>query len=296
MSSKLQNAIKLKEFAFTAELVPPLSASTRPLLAEAEPLKGLVHAINITDGAGARTTMSSFAAAAILANHGFEPVLQLTCRDRNRIAITADLIGAAAQGAHNLLVLTGDDPKSGDQPEAKPVFDCDSVAVIRLATSMSVPGVIPSGREIEHPPSFFIGAADVPQNPGPKWSPEPLTKKADAGAKFIQTQFCYDVEVATRYFERLQQEGLTDRLAFLVGIGPIASARSARWMADNLWGVTIPNSLIDRLENANDAKSESLAICQELIAAYRDIPGIAGVHLMAPAQSTSAIAAVLGEL
>jgi methylenetetrahydrofolate reductase (NADPH) len=266
------------------------------LLDEATPLKDKVHAINLTDGAGARTTMGSFPASAILANAGFEPVLQLTCRDRNRIAITADLIGASAQGVHNLLVLTGDDPKTGDQPDAKPVFDYNSAQVLSLAAEMRDNGVIPSGREINHPPNFFLGAADVPQDPGPKWSPEGLIKKADAGAQFVQTQFCFDIEITRRYFERLACEGLSQRLSFLVGIGPIASARSARWMVENLWGVSIPEPVIERLENADDPKAEGRAICKELIAEFRKIEGIAGVHIMAPAQSAAAISTLMDEV
>ena len=293
MTTKLQAALQAGEFAVTAELVPPLSADQASVLKAVEPLAGRVHAINVTDGAGARTSVSSFAVSAILAAHDYEPVSQITCRDRNRIAITSDLLGASAQNVHNVLVLTGDDPKDGDQPEAKPVFDCDSSGVMQLARDMRDKGELPSGRAIEPPPHFFIGAADVPQDPGPKWSTESLAKKVDAGAQFVQTQFCFDLDVAKNYVGRLHDEGFTERLSFLLGIGPIASARSARWMNNNLWGVNIPAAVIARLESASDAKIEGQEICAELIAGFKAIPGVAGVHIMAPAQSTEAIAATL---
>ena len=286
----LSEKIVKREFAITAEIVPPVAASTSPLLAEAEHVRGLVDAINVTDGAGATTTMSSFAASAILADAGFEPVLQVTCRDRNRIALTADLIGAAAQGCCNLLVLMGDDPAKGDQPEAKPVFDLDSRKVIELARSLRDDAVLPSGKAVTDPPAFFIGAADMPLNPPADWKPEGLQSKIDCGAQFTQTQFCFEPEVARRFIQRLSDEGITERVGVLLGIGPIASARSARWMNENLYGVTVPEATIARLEGAADAKAEGRKICAELIQQYREIPGLAGVHIMAPAQKPDAIA------
>jgi methylenetetrahydrofolate reductase (NADPH) len=288
--TRLSEKIRAGEFAMTAEIVPPVAASPAPLLAEAEHLRGLVDAINITDGAGATTTMSSFAAAAILSGAGFEPVLQVTCRDRNRIALTADLIGAAAQGSCNLLVLMGDDPAKGDQPEAKPVFDFDSRKVMQLARSLRDDAALPSGKAVANPPEFFIGAADMPLDPPADWKPDALQSKIDSGAQFTQTQFCFEPEVARRFIGRLKDEGITEQVGVLLGIGPIVSARSARWMNDNLYGVTIPEATIARLEGAADAKAEGRQICAELIQQYREIPGLAGVHMMAPAQKPDAIA------
>ena len=286
LSSKIQQG----EFAITAEIVPPLAATKDRLLDEAEVLRGIVDAVNVTDGAGAATTMSSFSAAALLAGAGFEPVLQITCRDRNRIALTSDLLGAAAQGCYNLLVLMGDDPAKGDQPEAKPVFDLDSRDVMRVATALRVDGSLPSGKTIVERPPFHVGAADMPLDPPADWQPTGLLAKMDAGAQFAQTQFCFEPEVAQRYIARLTDTGITEKLGILMGIGPILSARSARWMNDNLYGVTIPESTIKRLEQADDAKQEGRKICAELIQQYREIPGLAGVHIMAPAQKTNAIA------
>ncbi len=240
--------------------------------------------------------MSSLAASALLAADGIEPVLQMTCRDRNRIAIAADLIGAAALGIRNVLILKGDDPTKGDEPQATPVFDLDSVEVLALATRLNEPGQVPSGRQLSAPTAFHIGAADMPFDPPEDWKPDGLLKKIDAGAQFLQTQFCFDPQIAHRYFASLAEYGITERIAILVGVGPIASARSARWMNENLFGVTVPDAIMERLEGAADESTEGLRICVELIEAYRSMPGIAGVHIMAPAQSAQRIAAVLDEL
>ena len=190
--STLKTKIKAKQFVITAEIVPPLSAAGTKLLHEAGQLKGKVDAINLTDAAAGKTSISSFAAAAILVANGHEPILQVTCRDRNRIALAGDLIGAGAQGVKNLLILRGDDPKNGDQPDAKPVFDYESIDLLKLARDMRDKGELPSARKIDSPPEFFIGAADVPKKPDVKWSPVPLQKKIEAGADFIQTQFGLD--------------------------------------------------------------------------------------------------------
>jgi len=288
--TQLSDKIHKGEFAITAELVPPISATRDQLLEEASHIRGMVEAINVTDGAGASTTMSSFSAAALLAADGHEPVLQITCRDRNRIALTADLLGAAAHGCYNLLVLMGDDPAKGDQPEAKPVFDLDSKQVMQVAAELRETGALPSGKSVSEPPPFFVGAADMPMDPPAGWKPEGLLAKIESGAQFSQTQFCFEPEVAARYIARLTDEGITEKLGVLMGIGPILSVKSARWMNDNLYGVTIPEQTIKRLEQASDAKAEGRKICAELIQQYREIPGLAGVHIMAPAQKTDAIA------
>jgi len=291
----LETLLANGSFAVTAEVAPPLSASAEALLARVAPLRGLVDAVNVTDAAGARVAMSSFAAAAILARHGIEPVLQVTCRDRNRIALAGDLIGAAAQGVRNLLVLHGDAPEGSDLPEAKPVYDFDTRDVISLARRMRDQGILPSERAIEPPPHFFIGAADTPHDPKPDWQPKGLAAKAAAGADFVQTQFCFDLDVTRRYMARLAEAGLTERLAILVGVGPIASARSARWMRENLFGVAVPDAVIARLERAGDPAAEGRRLCVELIQGLRGIPGVAGVHIMAPRQGSEAIAAVIEE-
>ena len=270
------------EFAITAELVPPASGAPDELLALAEPFRGLVDALNVTDGPRAMVHMSGLAGAALLVREGIEPILQLTCRDRNRIALQADLLGASAVGVRNVLILRGDDPDTNEIPPPKPVFDVDSRDLIQLAARMRDGEALASGREIATAPRLFIGAADTPVDPEPGWRPTGLARKIEAGAGFVQTQLCWDIEIVRRYAAVLEAAGLTDRMFLLIGLGPLASARSARWMRDNLWGVRIPDSIVDRLEAAADRKAEGIAICAELIRAFAGIPGVAGVHLMAP--------------
>jgi methylenetetrahydrofolate reductase (NADPH) len=177
-------------------------------------------------------------------------------------------------------VLAGDDPKVGYQPEAKPVYDLDSRALIALARKMSDEGVLPSGTPIEKKPELFIGAADVPCDPAPGWTPKALAAKAQAGADFVQTQFCMDIGIVRRYAARLRELGF--RLPILIGIAPIPSARSARWMREKLFGSVIPDALVERLEKAADPKAEGRRICVELLRQLAEIPGIAGAHVMAP--------------
>jgi len=279
---RLERVLRAGGFAVTAEVAPPLSGAPDTLLVKAMPLKGLADAVNVTDGASARISMSALAAAGILAQNGIEPVQQFTARDRNRIAFQADLLGGAALGVRNVLMLTGDDVKAGDCPDAKPVFDMKSQEMIALAAQMRDSGKIASGREIKPPPRLFLGAADVPTDPKPDWKPTSLQQKADAGADFVQTQFCFDAGVVRRYMKRLADEGLAGRMFFLIGIGPIANARSARWMREHLFGTIIPDSVIDRIEKANDPKAEGVKVCADLAHEFAEIPGISGVHVMAP--------------
>jgi len=296
MLTKLETSIRNKSFVITAEIVPPLSGSAAALLREANFLRDSVDAVNVTDAAAGRTTMASFAAAAILAREGYEPILQVTCRDRNRIALAGDLLGAAAQGVHNLLILRGDDPRGGDQPEAKAVHDLESADLMKMARDMRDLGQLPSGRKIDEPPHFFIGGADIPRVPDEKWDSKSVLRKIEAGAGFMQTQFCFDLEVARQYARRLVEDGITERVGVILGVGPIRSARSAVWMNENLFGVHVPDAIIARLGAAADAAAEGRRICAELIAGFREIPGIAGAHIMAPAQGPEAIAQVLASL
>ena len=281
--SRLAEKLRSKKFAITAEITPPLSSDPEDLLSKASVLKGYVDAVNVTDGASARAHMSSLAAGTLLLSAGIEPVLQFTCRDRNRIALQSDLLGAGALGIENLLILRGDNPSSGDQPEAKPVFDYESLDLIECAVLMQKSGTLPSGREIKNAPSFFIGCADtVLDDSDPRRNPSPLIAKIDSGVKFIQTQFCFDINLVRQYARGLLDSGIADRAQVLIGIGPLSSAKSARWMRENLWGTTIPESLIDRLDCSADQSREGADICGELMAQYSEIEGIAGVHLMAP--------------
>ena len=294
--NQLEKSLAEGKFCFTAELVPALTTNLDSILEEVSPLVRLVEAINITDGAAAKTTMSSFAAATILATNNIEPVLQLTCRDRNRIALCADLIGAAAFGISNLLPLTGDDPANGDQPDAKAVHDINSAELISLASDMSEKGILPNGREIDSPPHFHIGCADVPQRLKEENNHPALVKKINSGASFVQTQLCYDIDLMKAYISDLGERGILDKVKILIGLGPIASAKSALWMKKNLWGVSIPDVLIQRLEDSSEPKQEGRRICLELIEQMQTIDGISGAHLMAPGQSVKAIASLLSDL
>jgi methylenetetrahydrofolate reductase (NADPH) len=279
--SRLEDVLAAGHFAITAEATPPLAADAASLLALVEPLRGRADAVNITDAARARVHPSSLAASALLLRAGIEPVLQATCRDRNRIALQCDLLGAAALGIENLLVLRGDDPKEGDQPAATPVFDLDSRTLLETASGLMA-GALPNGRAVTPPPRFFIGAADTPIDPPPGWRPHALGIKLAAGARFIQTQFCFDLDVLRRWASVLEGEGITERLSVLVGIGPLVSAKSARWMRAHLWGTLIPDSIIARLDGAADEAAEGKRIVVELLQHLAELPGIAGAHLMAP--------------
>jgi methylenetetrahydrofolate reductase (NADPH) len=216
----------------------------------------------------------------------------MTCRDRNRIALQGDLLGAVALGVRNVLVLRGDDPRSGDQPETKPVFDLDTTSFLATANRMRTEHRLPSGTEIKGEVGLVLGAAEIPVDPPADWEPRGLIAKMDAGADFIQTQFCMDPKVVRRYAARLLDLGIAQELPILIGVAPIPSARSARWMREKLFGTLIPDETVERLERAADPKAEGKRICVELMQELAEIPGIAGAHIMAP-QSLSSIPEVI---
>src|SRR5437764_610373 len=279
---QLQRALASGQFVITAEVTPPVSCNRNDLLAKALPLKGLADAVNVTDGAGARAHMGALASAVVLLQNGVEPVLQLTCRDRNRLALQSDLLGAATLGIRSLLVLRGDDPSAGDQPEAKPVFDLDSGALIETAVGIRDRGELPSGRKVTGQADFFIGAADMPIDPPAGWVPKSLKGKIAAGAQFAQTQFCMDIEIVRRYVARLAEHGLTERIALLIGVVPLRSGRSARWIKEQLYGAIIPDDIVERLEYSGDPAAEGRQSCADFIEQLATVPGVAGAHIMAP--------------
>ena len=286
--------LRAGRFVMTAEVAPPVSCDVQDLLRKATPLRGLADAVNITDGAGARAHMAALAASAILIDAGIEPILQITCRDKNRIALQSELMGAAALGIRNILVLTGDDPKAGDQPDTKAVFDVNSRTLIETARRLRDEGKLPTGREVAGKASFFLGAADMPIDPPVGWQPKGLAAKVAAGAQFAQTQFCMDAALLRRYIVALSEAGLTGKLAILVGINPLRSAKSAQWMKSHLFGTIIPDEFIARMGKAADPVREGIRICVDLIAELATIPGIAGVHIMAPGND-AAIPEVIAE-
>jgi methylenetetrahydrofolate reductase (NADPH) len=290
--SALARALADGRFVLTAELSPPVATDTAAFVAAAQPLRGLATAVNVTDGASAKAHLSSLAAAHFLARDGIEPVLQMTCRDRNRIALQGDLLGAVALGIRNVLILRGDDPSAGDQPDTKPVFDVGTTAVLAMAHRMRTERSLPSGAAIAGSVPLFLGAAETPIDPPAGWRPDGLIAKADAGADFVQTQFCMDTGVVRRYAARLLELGVAQRVPILIGVAPIPSARSARWMREKLFGTLIPDAIVERLERSADPKREGRAICVELIRELAAIPGIAGAHVMAP-RDHAALAEVL---
>jgi methylenetetrahydrofolate reductase (NADPH) len=287
MEASLRDRLAAGQFSITAEITPPLSADVEALLGKVRPLAGLVDAVNLTDSASARAHLDVLTSAALLQRSGIEPVLQITCRDRNRIALQSLLVGAAASGIRNVLALGGDDPSGGDQPDAKPVFDLNSNALLATARLMRDRRELPSGRPIGGELDFFLGCADTPVEPTADWKPASLEKKIEAGAQFAQTQFCMDPALLRRYLQRLEELGVLSRIHILVGLAPLASARSARWIRDRLAGSIIPETLISRLEGAPDARLEGQRICLELMQEMRGIRGLAGVHLMAPLNEAS---------
>jgi methylenetetrahydrofolate reductase (NADPH) len=282
MGTTFQDKLRAGRFVITAEVTPPVSVDRGELLAKALPLKGLADAVNITDGAGARPHLGAVTAAALLVEQGIEPVLQLTCRDRNRIALQSDLLSAAASGVRNLLMLRGDDPSAGDQPDAKAVFDLDPRSLLETARRLRDAGELPSGRKVSGRADFFLGSADNPIDPPPGWEPKALQAKIAAGAQFVQTQFCMDAGVVRRYIARLAEAGLAGKASLIIGIVPLRSAKSARWIKEKLFGAIIPDAIVERMDRAADPAAEGRRICIDIVRELADVPHVAGVHIMAP--------------
>lgn len=280
-NSALERALRSGKFAVTTELSPPDSADPEDVYKAAKSLRNVTDAMNATDASGANCHMSSIGICALLTRARCETVYQISCRDRNRIAIQGDVLGAAAMGVRNILCITGDGVAAGDQPGAKPVFDLDSVSLLRTLKTMRDEGVFLSGRKITRPPHLFLGAAENPCVPPHQWRPEQLAKKIDAGAQFIQTNYIFDMPLFEQYMQRFIDLGLDKKVFLLAGVGPLASARSARWMRKNVPGIHIPDHVIDRLEKSNDQAEEGKKICIELIQKFREMTGVSGVHIMA---------------
>ncbi|MEP4037466.1 methylenetetrahydrofolate reductase [Pseudophaeobacter sp.] len=279
--SRLERVLRSGRFAITAELNPPDSADPADVYEAAQPLAEVVDAINATDASGANCHMSSIGISALLTRAGYSPVYQISCRDRNRIAIQGDVLGAAAMGVSNVLCLTGDGVGVGDQPGAKPVFDFDSLSLLRTIRTMRDDKLFLSGRKISNPPQLFLGAAENPCIEPYDWRPERLAKKVAAGAEFIQTNYIYDIPLFEKFMARVRDLGLDKKVFILPGVGPLASARAARWMRSNVPGIHIPDAVIHRMQGAEKPGAEGKKICIELIQQIREIAGVSGVHVMA---------------
>ena len=280
MKSKLRKLLIDNKFVFTAETSPPDSGNKNVIIEQVKCLTGLADAINVTDGAGAKSHMSALATAAILAQNGIEPILQFTTRDRNRIAIQGDLLGGWALDIPNILCLYGDEVKGGDQPNTKEVRDLDTIGLLKTAQEIKIKKMYPSGRKIANAPEFFIGGADTPYKINNDFDGSNLRKKIDAGVEFFQTQYVFDEEILEKYMLKLKQLKITDKAFFIIGLGVIKSANSARWMNKNLFGINIPEKIINRIEQSNDESLEGVKVCIELINKYKLIEGVSGIHLM----------------
>ncbi len=278
---RLERVLRAGQFAITTELSPPDSADPEEVYLRARVFDGYVDAINATDGSGANCHMSSVGVCALLTRVGYASVMQVSCRDRNRIAIQGDVLGAAAMGVANILCLTGDGVQAGDQPDATPVFDFDSLSLLTTLRRMRDDRHFLSGRELTSPPHVFLGAASNPFVPPHDYRVARLAKKIAAGAQFVQTQYCYDVERLARFMRQAADLGLLEKAYVLVGVGPLASARAAEWIRAHVPGVHIPDAVIQRLRGADKQRQEGKRICIELIQQVREIAGVCGVHVMA---------------
>lgn len=301
--SNLERILRAGHFAVTAELGPPQNADGEVIRQKAALLKGYCDGVNITDNQTAIVRMSSIGAATIVIQEGLEPVIQATCRDRNRLAIQSDLLGAYALGMRNLLCLTGDHQNFGNHPTAKNVFDIDSIQMLRMVKEMRDERIFQCGEPLKGvEPRFFIGAAAAPFADPVDFRPYRLAKKVQAGADFIQTQLVYDVDAFETFMEKVRQLGLHEKTYILAGVGPLKSPAMARYMKNNVPGILVPDELIERMtatgapwagkskdELTQEDKAartaawreEGIQICIELITRLSQVEGVAGVHIMA---------------
>ncbi|MFK8019344.1 MAG: methylenetetrahydrofolate reductase [Pseudomonadales bacterium] len=278
---RLERVLRAGHFAVTTEIAPPDSADPAEVYERAEIFDGYVDAMNATDGSGAHCHMSSVGMCSLLTRKGYAMVLQISGRDRNRIAIQGDVLGAAAMGVTNVLCLSGDGVQCGDHPDAKPVFDLDCMSSLSMIRTMRDESRFLSGRKLTHPPHMFLGGAANPFAPPFDYRPFRLAKKIEAGAQFIQTQYCFDVEMFKTYMNKVRDMGLHEKVFILVGVGPLASARTAEWIRSNVAGVHIPDAVIKRLKGAEDQAKEGVQLCVDIINEVKEIEGVHGVHIMA---------------
>ncbi len=303
VGSNLERVLRAGHFAVTGELGPPQSADSAVIREKAGVLRGYCDAVNITDNQTAIVRMSSIGSGAIVVDEGLEPIIQMTARDRNRLAIQSDLLGAYALGMRNLLCLTGDHQNFGNHPTAKNVFDIDSLQMVRMVSSMRDEAIFQSGDSFKGPePRFFVGAAAAPFADPIEFRPFRLAKKVQAGANFIQTQLVYDLDAFAEYMEKVRGLGVHEQTFILAGVGPLKSPGMARYMKNNVPGILVPDELIDRMTAAGDPwaaikkedltkedkraraaawQQEGIKICIELIQQLQKIKGVAGVHIMA---------------
>ena len=278
---RLERILRSGRFAVTSELDPPDSADPEDVYSRARVFDGYVDAINATDGSGANCHMSSLAVCALLTRKGYAPVMQISCRDKNRIAIQGDILGGAAMGVANMLCLTGDGVQAGDHPQAKPVFDLDCMSLLEIGRTLRDEHKFQSGRKITYAPRVFFGAAANPFGLPFEWRAERLAKKVLAGAQFVQTQYCYDVPRLREFMKKVEDLGLLGKVFILIGVGPLRSAKAGEWMRTHVPGIHIPDSIIKRVAGAEKQAAEGRQVCIDLIQEIREIKGVSGIHMMA---------------
>ncbi len=283
LESRLKKVLAAGQFAVTAECGPPKGADPEAVRKKGNLLKSFVDSANVTDNQTGVVRLSSLASCVILREEGLDPVLQMTTRDRNRIALQSDVLGASALGIRNILCLSGDHQSFGNQPEAKGVFDIDSTQFIHVVRTMRDEGMILGGDKLTLPPELFIGAVENPFADPRSYRARRLDKKARAGAEFIQTQCIYNLPYFKEWMEQVRDLGVHERVAILGGVTPLKSVKMAEYMAKNVAGMDIPEDVIDRLKGvpSGEQKKEGLKICIETIQQLREIKGIRGVHIMA---------------
>ena len=279
--SRLEKILTSGHFAFTGELGPPRGANADVVRKKAGHLRGIVDAVNITDNQTGVVRMASWAACLLAIQEGLEPNFQMVCRDRNRLAMQSDILGAYTHGIRNMLCLSGDHQQFGDHPMSKGVYDIDSIQLISTVKKMCDEGKFINGEQIDEPPKIFIGAAANPFAEPFEWRVHRLAKKIGAGVDFIQTQCIYDMKRFREWMKQADDMGLTEKAYILAGLTPLKSGGMARYMAKNVSGIIIPEEIIDRMVKAKKPADEGIQLCVEQIQELREIKGVRGIHLMA---------------
>jgi len=283
-NSNLERILENGKFAVTAEIGPPKNADPEIIRRKARIMKGCIDAFNVTDGQTAVVRMASWAACLIGREEGIDPIVQMTCRDRNRIALQMDILGIAALGINNVLCLTGDYVTMGNHPSAKPVYDLDSIQLIKIIKGMRDDKRFQNGEKIDVEPRLYIGAVSNPFGGYPLWVDIiRLEKKVEAGADFIQTQCVFNLEKFEEWMKLVRQKKLHERIHILAGVTPLKSYRMAKYMSENVPGIEIPERILNRMSNVpkEQASEEGINICVEIIEKLKEIEGVHGIHIMA---------------
>jgi methylenetetrahydrofolate reductase (NADPH) len=279
-ASKLQEKLESGKFAVTVEMGPPKSASGEDFVKGIRSLKGLADAYNVTDNQTATVRLSSLAGSVFLLREGMEPIMQLTCRDRNRIAIQSDILGAVSLGIRNVLCISGDHQKFGNQPDTRNVYDIDSTQELMILKRMRDEGTLWSGDSLVTAPSLYLGAAANPFGDPQEMHIMRLGNKCLAGAQFIQTQPVYDFESFSEWMAALRRLGMDKKAKFIIGVLPLKSLKMTRFMANNVPGTVVPDDIVRRMAAATDEKAEGMRIASETIEKIRSVKGVSGIHMM----------------